>query len=77
MMRDGTWRSVPQRRIPIWLTWCTAPTAQQVNLAFQLYDLVASLCVKRLRKVEMILHHAFAVALCYFLLRDWCEGAVG
>eukprot|EP00903_Cladosiphon_okamuranus_P006255 g6138.t1 len=42
----------------------------QVNLAFQFYDLVVSLFVVRLRKIEMVVHHGLATIMCYFLLRD-------
>lgn len=43
----------------------------KVNLAFQFYDLVATLFVAKLRKVEMVVHHALATVMCYFLMRDW------
>lgn len=43
----------------------------KVNLAFQFYDLVATVFIGRLCKVEMIVHHALATVMCYFLMRDW------
>ncbi|CAM9920549.1 unnamed protein product [Scytosiphon promiscuus] len=43
----------------------------QVNLAFQFYDLVATLFIQRLCKVEMIIHHSLSTLMCYFLMRDW------
>jgi hypothetical protein len=39
-------------------------------LPLQIYDLVATLAIKDLRKVEMVVHHSLAVLLAYFLLRD-------
>ncbi|CAN0295327.1 unnamed protein product, partial [Ectocarpus sp. 13 AM-2016] len=42
----------------------------KVNLAFQFYDLVATVFIGRLCKVEMIVHHALATVMCYFLMRD-------
>jgi len=43
----------------------------KVNLAFQFYDLVATLFIARIRKVEMVVHHLLATIMCYFLMRDW------
>lgn len=42
----------------------------KANLAFQIYDLVATICIADLRKAEMLVHHTLAVLLAYFLLRD-------
>ena len=47
------------------------PDRQQVNLAFQFYDLLATMVIGRLRKPEMLVHHTVSTLMCYFLMRDW------
>lgn len=42
----------------------------RVNMAFQIYDLVTTLFISRLRKVEMVVHHAMGGTMIYLLLRD-------
>ncbi|CAM9402608.1 unnamed protein product [Pylaiella littoralis] len=42
----------------------------QVNLAFQFYDLLATVFVARLCKAEMVVHHTLATLMAYFLMRD-------
>lgn len=46
----------------------------KANLAFQIYDLIATICIRDLRKAEMLVHHSLAILLAYFLLRnDYCH----
>eukprot|EP00904_Undaria_pinnatifida_P005341 jgi/Undpi1/1937/HiC_scaffold_12.g05324.m1 len=42
----------------------------KVNLAFQFYDLLATMVIGRLRKPEMLVHHTVSTLMCYFLMRD-------
>ncbi|CAM9837212.1 unnamed protein product [Discosporangium mesarthrocarpum] len=46
------------------------PVRVGVNFAFQFYDLLATVLMPRLRKVEMFVHHSMAIGMCYLLLRD-------
>ncbi|CAM9673426.1 unnamed protein product [Chrysoparadoxa australica] len=40
------------------------------NLAYQVYDLAATIAIAKLCKMEMVAHHIIAVGLAYQLLRD-------